>query len=144
MYLLDANVLIYAFRRDSPYHEPCYRWLTAALGGTEAVATTSVVELALVRIMSLPALGPSAASPSEVLRFLAALKAQRTAVTIEPRDRHLDLMIRLCEEHGLVGNDVNDAFLAALALEHDATLATVDRGFERFPALRVLDPLGVT
>ncbi len=31
MHLLDANVLIYAFRRDSPYHGPCYAWLTSAL-----------------------------------------------------------------------------------------------------------------
>jgi predicted nucleic acid-binding protein len=34
-----------------------------------------------------------------------------------------------------------DAHLAALALEHGATLATSDRDFARFPRLRIVDPL---
>ncbi|MGH8592092.1 MAG: PIN domain-containing protein [Gammaproteobacteria bacterium] len=41
----------------------------------------------------------------------------------------------------LRGNDINDAYLAALALEHDAVLVTADRGFARFSGLRILDPL---
>jgi hypothetical protein len=36
-----------------------------------------------------------------------------------------------------------DAHLAALALEHGATLATVDRDFSRFAALRTFDPTAV-
>jgi len=34
-----------------------------------------------------------------------------------------------------------DAHLAALAVEHGATLCTTDRDFARFPRLRVHDPL---
>jgi hypothetical protein len=34
-----------------------------------------------------------------------------------------------------------DAHLAALAIEHGATLATTDRDFSRFPGLRSIDPL---
>ncbi len=34
-----------------------------------------------------------------------------------------------------------DAYLAALAIEHGATLCTSDRGFAIFPGLRVLNPL---
>jgi predicted nucleic acid-binding protein len=47
----------------------------------------------------------------------------------------------LCLSLNLLGNQVNDAFLAALALEQEATLVSADRGFEGFPALRWLDPL---
>jgi predicted nucleic acid-binding protein len=32
------------------------------------------------------------------------------------------------------------AYLAALALESGATLATTDRDFSRFPGLKLLDP----
>ena len=39
-------------------------------------------------------------------------------------------------------NDVTDAYLAAMALEQGATWVTRDRGFLRFPGLRVQDPLG--
>jgi hypothetical protein len=34
-----------------------------------------------------------------------------------------------------------DAHLAALAIEHGATLCTNDRGFARFPDLQILYPL---
>ncbi len=141
MYLLDANVLIYAFRRDSPHHAACYDWLGAALSGARPVATTSVVELALVRISTLPSLGRSAATAPDVFRFLDALRAQPAALRIEPGERHPRLFAELCDALRLRGNDVNDAFLAALAIEYDATLVSADRGFARFPGLTCLDPL---
>lgn len=48
----------------------------------------------------------------------------------------------LCRRYMLTGNDVPDAYLAALAIEHGATWVTSDRGFERFPSLAVEDPAG--
>lgn len=141
MYLLDANVLIYAFRRDSPHHSPCYQWLTNALAGEEPVATTSVVELALLRIATLPALGTAAAAPAEVFRFLGALKEQPMVLRIEAGEQHLDILTGLCAKLKLRGNDINDAFLAALSMEYGATLVTVDRGFSRFSGVRVVNPL---
>ena len=36
---------------------------------------------------------------------------------------------------------VMDAHLAALALEHGASIATTDRDFLRFPNLKVVNPL---
>ena len=140
MFLVDANVLIYAFRRDSPLHVPCYRWLRGALAGGEPVATTPLVELALVRITTLPSLGKAAARPEDAFAFLAALRDQPSAIRISPSFEHDDIFARLCLELKLRGGDVNDACLAALALEHEATLVTVDRGFKRFPDLRLHDP----
>jgi toxin-antitoxin system PIN domain toxin len=108
LYLLDANVLIYAFRRDSPHHSPCYQWLTNTLAGEDPVATTSVVELALLRIATLPALGTAASTPAEVFRFLGALKDQPTVLRIEPGEQHLDILSGLCAKMKLRGNDIND------------------------------------
>lgn len=140
MLLLDANILIYAFRSDSPHHAACYGWLTGVLAGEEPVATTSVVELALLRISTLPALGTAAAGATEVFRFLASLRQQSWTVRIEPGEHHLKLFRDFCVKLKLRGNDLNDAFLAALAIEYDATLVTADKGFSRFPGLRILDP----
>ncbi len=140
MFLLDANVLIYAFRRDSPFHEPCYAWLRGALAGDEPVATTALVELALLRVTTLPSLGRAAAAPSDVFAFLAALRRQPVAARVEPGPAHDGIFARLCGELGLRGNDVNDAYLAALALELDASLVSADVGFARFPGLAWLDP----
>jgi predicted nucleic acid-binding protein len=41
---------------------------------------------------------------------------------------------------GLCGNDINDVWLAALALEHRATLVSTDQGFSRFPGLSWINP----
>ena len=140
MLLLDANILIYAFRSDSPHHDACYGWLTGVLAGEEPVATTSVVELALLRVSTLQALGTAAAGAAEVFRFLASLRQQSWTVRIEPGEHHLKLFQDFCMKLKLRGNDLNGAFLAALAIEYDATLVTADKGFSRFPGLRILDP----
>jgi predicted nucleic acid-binding protein len=41
---------------------------------------------------------------------------------------------------GISGPDITDAYLAAFALENDATFVTFDRGFQRFTGLRVFVP----
>jgi hypothetical protein len=38
-------------------------------------------------------------------------------------------------------DDVADTYLAALAIEHGAVLATTDRDFARFPGLKFFNPL---
>ena len=139
MFILDANILIYAFRRDSPLHVPCATWLTATLSEGKVVTAPGMVELALLRVTTLPRLGKAAASTPEVFAFLHALK-QTSYRRLDPGPRHDGQFQRLCYELGLRGNDVNDAYLAALALEHDATLVSVDKGFARFEGLRRLDP----
>jgi predicted nucleic acid-binding protein len=44
---------------------------------------------------------------------------------------------------GTAGNLTSDAHLAALAIEHGATLYSADVDFSRFPGLRWVDPLRV-
>jgi hypothetical protein len=141
MFLLDANVLIYAFRRDSPFHDPCYAWLRTALAGDEPVATTGLVELAFLRITTLPSLGKAASPPGDAFEFLNALRRNPMAVRIEPGRTHDEILARLCAQFRLRGNDINDAYLAALALEHDAALVTADQDFRRFPDLALVDPI---
>ena len=47
---------------------------------------------------------------------------------------------RIAGDAQIRGNLLPDAFLAAIALSHGATVATDDRGFARFPGLRWFDP----
>ena len=56
---------------------------------------------------------------------------------VVPGDRHLGIFLDLCTRLDLRGNDVQDGYLAALAIEHDCEFVTVDRGFARFPGLRL-------
>ncbi|WP_299430421.1 TA system VapC family ribonuclease toxin [uncultured Meiothermus sp.] len=141
MYILDASVLIYAFRRDAPQQPACYTWLSQALARGRRVGVPGWVELAVLRINTLPSLGRQRVKPKEIFAFLYALRMQPAYELVEPGAAHLSILENLCLGLNLLGNEVNDAFLAALALERGATLVSADRGFERFAGLRWLDPL---
>ena len=144
MYLLDANVLIYAFRKDSPFHQACYVWLTGALEGNRTVLSPAIVEVAFVRLNTLPSLKDKAAPPADVFAFLADLHALPSYQHAPASKAVIRRWRALCESYKLVGNDVNDAYLAALALEHGATLVSADRGFGRFSELGWVNPVEQT
>jgi hypothetical protein len=54
MKLLDANILLYAYNRDSAHHEVCRTWLEEAFNGSEPVALPWQTLLAFIRIATSP------------------------------------------------------------------------------------------
>ena len=56
---------------------------------------------------------------------------------LEATPRHWPILRRLLAGAGVAGNLTHDAHLAALAIEHGATLVSFDRDFERFAGLRL-------
>ncbi len=63
------------------------------------------------------------------------------AWTPAPTSRHREVLGACLTSTTLRANDVPDAHLAALAIEHGLHLATSDGGFARFEALSWFDPL---
>ncbi|MGI8744291.1 MAG: PIN domain-containing protein [Bryobacteraceae bacterium] len=59
---------------------------------------------------------------------------------VTPGDDHAEILFRLLEHLGTAGNLTTDAHLAALAIEYQAEVASVDTDFDRFPGLRWFDP----
>ena len=140
-FLLDANVLIYAFREDSPQHAGCLAWLQGVLESGATVLLPDLVEVALLRVCTHPSLGPAAAPTLAVFAFLRDLHGLPNCLRVGLGEEGFAIYERLCAQLALRGNDVNDVYLAALALEHGAVLASADRGFSRFPLLDWVDPL---
>jgi toxin-antitoxin system PIN domain toxin len=64
-----------------------------------------------------------------------------TVSVLEPGERFWDILRSLLVEARAEGPIVSDAALAALAIEHGATLCSTDRDFRRFPGLKLHDPL---
>ena len=60
---------------------------------------------------------------------------------VHPGERHWGVLRRLLPAAQARGPLVTDAHLAALAIEHGATLYTTDRDFSRFQGLRTRNPL---
>lgn len=132
MLLVDANVLLHAANERAMEHEIARRWLIAALAGGEAVAFAWTVILAFVRLSTHPAVYPRPLTVAQAVQASEAWLGARSAIFVEPTRRHLPLLHGLLERAGTAGNLVGDAHLAALALEHGATVVSFDRDFARF------------
>jgi uncharacterized protein len=73
--------------------------------------------------------------------MIDAWMEQPSVDIIEPGPRHRTILRGLLLALGTGGNLTSDAHLAALALEHQAELCSVDNDFLRFPGLRWRNPL---
>ena len=136
MVLVDANVLVHAVNEPSREHRRARSWLAGALAGTETIGVAWTVALAFLRLTTHAAVFPRPLSPEQSAAALERLLAEPASIMVEPTRRHLPLLRGLLMEAGTAGNLVNDAHLAALGLEHDATVVSFDRDFARFEGVR--------
>lgn len=139
LFLPDANILIHALRKGTVAHSACHQWLFETAARGDEVGLCELVEVALLRV---PTLGKLQLVPMhEVMGFWNEdLWRYARIRRLNATPSHNKLFTRLVTDHGLCGNDVNDAWLAALAMDHRATLVSTDTGFSRFPDLKWLDP----
>lgn len=140
MRLVDANVLLYSVNEASPHHARARTWLDAALSGDEGIGFAWVVVLAFLRIATHRAVFARPLSVESAVDMVRRWLAQPTALAVEPTSRHLDVLAGLLHETGTGGNLVNDAHLAALAIEHDSVLVSFDADFARYRGLRWEQP----
>ena len=140
MIVLDVNVLVRAFRQDAHQHRTTRRWLGAALGGPETIALPDETLVGFLRLVTNHRVFRTPTPPEQALAFCEALLASPSSLRLHPGPRHWGLLGALVREQSLRANDIPDAHLAALCLEHRAALATFDRGFTRFHGLRVTEP----
>jgi hypothetical protein len=143
MLLLDANILIYAFRRDLQQHMAAKRWLETKLSEDQPLGLHSFSELAFLRITTNPRVFIRPSPLEEVLRFLEKLRSSAVVSEVHLGPEHRHIFVRLARDYHLVANDLSDAFIAAAAIEAGAVLASADHGFARFHGLRWIDPLSV-
>jgi uncharacterized protein len=137
----DVNVLLYAFREESERHREYRSWLEGALGGSEPVGLFEPVLAAVLRIATHPRIYRTPAPRAVIESFLDQCLAAPAALALRADVRQWSLFRQLCQEADCRGNLVQDAYLAALALEHNCTYVTTDRDFARFPRLRWQHPL---
>ncbi|CAA9410240.1 MAG: hypothetical protein AVDCRST_MAG74-2233 [uncultured Pyrinomonadaceae bacterium] len=77
----------------------------------------------------------------EAVEIVEDLLAQPQVKILLPTEKHWKIFSDLVIEGQTGGVMMMDAHLAALAIEHGATLATTDRDFVRFSKLKMTNPL---
>ena len=141
MILVDANLLIYALDRDSPHHKKARPWLERALSGDTTVGLTWVVILAFLRLVTRPGILRKPLTPEAALAYVDEWTSLPSVEIVLPGERHWPVFLNLVRATGLAGNLTSDAHLAALAIEHGATVCSADADFTRFPGLSYDNPL---
>ena len=132
MKLVDANVLLYAVDSRSVQHDTARSWLDAALTGQETVLLPWVCLLAFVRLSTHPRIFERPLSIGQALDVVDLWLAQRSVIVPEPDSRHSQRLREFLSALGRGGNIVNDAHLAALAVQYGARVVTFDNDFGRF------------
>jgi toxin-antitoxin system PIN domain toxin len=142
MYLVDANILVYATDQGSEHHDAARDWLDeSTAGASRSVGLPWPSLLAYLRLVTNPRIySPPATSADAWQRVEDWLT--RPAVWIPvPGPRHQQILGEIFSDRHPAANLVPDAHLAALAREHGLTLVSTDTDFAGFPGITWLNPV---
>jgi Predicted nucleic acid-binding protein, contains PIN domain len=139
--VIDANLLVYAYDESSPHHARARNWLDETLSGIEPIRIALVSLLAFVRITTNPSLFLRPLKPDVAIGIVESWLAIPSVGIADPGERHWRNYAEVTRSGQVRGPHLMDAHLAALAIEHGATLMTADRGFARFPGVKLKNPI---
>jgi uncharacterized protein len=139
--VIDVNILIYAHNSASDTSAASKQWLEQALSEPEPVGFPWAAIHSFLRLTTGHVVLPRPLDmPTATSIVDDWLSAPNTRI-IEPGPRYWTIFQELLIKARVTGKLVSDAHLAAITIEHDATMYTADRDFRRFAGLRVINPL---
>jgi uncharacterized protein len=141
MVIVDANILLYAYNSDSAFHKPAKDWLEANLAGVQPFGIPWVTILAFLRIGTNPRAFNYPFNLTDAVSIVQEWLEHPLVSIPQPGERHWGILSKLLITAQANGPLVSDAYLAALAIEHGATLFTTDSDFSRFKDLKFINPL---
>jgi uncharacterized protein len=133
----DVNIWVYAFRADSPLHELAMESMQGSLDRRESFLFSPGIASSFLRLVTNARIFKEPSLLAEAWLFVDALESHPAAVQTDMDPMAFGIFKHLCLVADVSGNAVPDAYLAALAIRHDATFVTADRGFERFKGLEI-------
>jgi toxin-antitoxin system PIN domain toxin len=139
---VDTNILVYAHRKDSPWHDAARRRVAELAEGRGAWAIPWPCLHEFLGIVTHPRLY-ARPTPADTARDQVDAWLDSPRVVLLAETSGYWLVLRALLESGRVcGPQVHDARIAALCLHHGVSrLWTADRDFSRFPELPTTNPL---
>ncbi len=142
MIAVDTNILVYAHREDSAWHEAAYTRLAGVAEGRAAWAIPWPCLHEFLAIVTHPQIYDPPTPLEMALRQVDAwLESPAIVLLTETGSYWHELRMMLAGGH-VTGPQVHDARIAALCRLHGVQeLWTADGDFGRFPGLKALNPL---
>ncbi len=137
MRLPDTNVLVYSVNASSPFHATAAAWLAKAFGAPGGIAFAWSALIGFVRVATHPRALAAPLSVADATALVDEWLSHPRATIVHPGAHHADVLFKLLLQCGTAGNLTNDAHLAALAVEHSASVGTFDRDFLKFKGVQI-------
>ena len=142
MIALDTNVLVYAHRSDSSWHERASEVVRTRAEGREQWAIPWPCLHEFLAIVTHPRIYDPPTPLERALDQVDAWLESPSLVLPAEGSGYWPRLRRMAAGAQATGPRVHDARVAALCLEHGVhELWTADRDFGRFPELRTRNPL---
>jgi len=139
---VDSNLLVYAHRRDAPWHDRAAEQVRALAEGRSAWAIPWPCVHEFLSIVTHPRIyDPPSTLEQALAQVDAWLESPSLALLCED-DEYWSGLRALLARSRVAGPRIHDARIAALCLRHGVReLWTADRDFSRFNALTTRNPL---
>jgi hypothetical protein len=139
---VDANILIYAHREDSPFHLAALARMVELAEGSAAWAIPWPCVHEFLAIVTNPRIYVPPSSLAVALDAIEAWLQSPTLVLLAESAVHWATLRPLLLKGRIAGGRVHDARIAALCLQHGVReFWSADRDFSRFPELITINPV---
>jgi toxin-antitoxin system PIN domain toxin len=139
---VDTNILVYAHRQDSPWHDAAYAQVAVLAEGRSPWCIPWSCLHEFLAIVTHPRIYAPPSRLAEAVSQVDAWLESPSVVLLAETDRYWPMLKSLLGEGRVTGPMVHDARVAAACLLHGVReLWTADRDFGRFAALAVRNPL---
>lgn len=142
MIAVDTNLLVYAHRRDSPFHAVALETIRRLAEGRASWAIPWPCVHEFYAIATHPRVYSPPSTSTQAIDQIDFWLESPTLLLLSESERHWPHLRELTGKAKIQGPMVHDARIAALCLSHGVReLWSADRDFSRFPDLRVRNPL---
>ncbi len=142
MIAVDTNILVYAHRADSSWHEPASSVITELAEGQSPWAIPWPCIYEFLAIVTHPRIYKPPTPVEDALVQVDRWLESPSVHLISDDDAFFEVVRPIVKASGVRGGAVHDARIVALCVYHGVKkLLTADRDFSRFPQVRTENPL---
>ncbi|MBM4277770.1 MAG: type II toxin-antitoxin system VapC family toxin [Deltaproteobacteria bacterium] len=142
MIAVDSNLLVYAHREDSPWHDTAYARIVELAEGKSQWAIPWPCIHEFLAIVTHPRIYTPPTPLEKALDQVEAWYESPNLVLLSESEDYWQQLRSMLQSGRVSGPQVHDARIAALCQQHGVSeLWTIDRDFGRFPGLTARNPL---
>lgn len=142
MIAVDTNILVYAHREDSAWHDAAYAKVEELAEGRSAWAIPWPCVHEFLAIVTHPRIYSPPTPMEEALEQIQSWLKSPQVVLLAETQEHWSELRRAVQSSRVVGPQIHDARVAAICVQHGIReLWSADRDFGRFSGLNVKNPL---